>query len=72
MKSLLQSGAGLLLLAGLFILGIINTVQLNNLESGMIENKLAIAELRENGVAVASLSGTSGPVEDGANADRLS
>ena len=41
MKSLLQSGAGLLLLAGLFILGIINTVQLNNLESGMIENKRA-------------------------------
>ena len=71
MKSLLQSGAGLLLLAGLFILGIINTVQLNNLESGMIENKLAIAELRENGVAVASLSGTSGPVEDGANAGQV-
>ena len=71
MKSLLQSGAGLLLLAGLFILGIINTVQLNNLESGMIENKLAIAELRENGVAVASLSGTSGAVEDGANAGQV-
>ena len=63
MKSLLQSGAGLLLLAGLFILGIINTVQLNNLEAGMIENKLAIAELRENGVAVSALADSSGSVD---------
>ena len=71
MKSLLQSGAGLLLLAGLFILGLINTIQLNNLESGMIENKLAIAELRENGVAVSSLAGATASLGEEAGSGQL-
>ena len=71
MKSLLQSGAGLLLLAGLFILGLINTIQLNNLEAGMIENKLAIAELRENGVAVSSLAGATASLGEEAGSGQL-
>ena len=75
MKQLLNSSFVILCMVGLVGLGMLNTCQLNALEKGIIANQQAIAELAENGVAVAGVAsngvGTSAPAFELAEAEAL-
>lgn len=61
MKQLLQSGSVLLLLVVLSALGIINTCQLNNLESQLLETRKVVDDLSRSGGPRAAMTGAATP-----------
>lgn len=61
MKQLLQSGFVVFLLVVLSVLGVINTCQLNNLESQVLNTRKLVDDLGRGGVATRAPSGSGAP-----------